>query len=114
MGDAKMNKPWLVGAALLLASPALAQQSPMPADIAAKLIELGRVIDPPKTGALYIPLHEKEPYSGVKIERDVKYGPAERNLLDVFMPATNAAARPVLIFVHGGAFVRGDKRGVGS
>ena len=90
-------KFWVAAAAVVFASPALAQQSPMPADIAAKLLEIGRVIDPPKTIELYAPLHQKEPYSGVKIERDVKYGPAERNLLDVFMPETNAAARPVLI-----------------
>ncbi len=104
------EKAWLVAAAMRVAGPAFAQQSPMPADIAAKLLELGRVIDPPKTSALYIPLHEKEPYAGVKIERDVKYGAAERNLLDVFMPEANSAARPVLIFVHGGGFVAGNKR----
>ena len=79
--------------AALLASPAWAQQSPMPEDLAWKLLELGRVIDPPKTAALYAPMQEKEPYSGVKIERDVKYGPAERNLLDVFMPETKTWPR---------------------
>ena len=57
---------------------------------------------------------EKEPYPGVKIERDVKYGAADRNLLDVFTPATDSSVRPVLIFVHGGAFVGGNKRGPGS
>ena len=54
----------------------------MPAKIAAKLLEMGRVIDPPKTVALYAPLQQKEPYQSVKIERDVKYGAADRNLLD--------------------------------
>lgn len=103
-------KSSLVVAAVLLATSASAQQSPMPEDIAWKLIELGRVIDPPKTAALYGPLQEKEPYSGVKVERDVKYGPAERNLLDVFMPETNTGARPVLIHVHGGGFVSGNRR----
>ena len=83
----------------------------MPEEIAWKLLELGRVIDPPKTAALYAPLQEKEPYQGVKIERDVKYGPADRNLLDVFMPEPALSSpRPVLIFVHGGAFVGGNKR----
>jgi triacylglycerol lipase len=47
----------------------------MPEDIAWKLLELGHVIDPPKTVELYAPLQEKEPYQGVKVERDVKYGP---------------------------------------
>ena len=81
----------------------------MPPEIAGKLLDLGRIIDPPNTGQLYAPLQEKEPYPGVRIERDIKYGPAERNRLDVFMPQTPSTGRPVLIFVHGGGFVRGDK-----
>ena len=103
-------KSWLTIIAALLTSTASAQQTPMSEDLAWKLLELGRVIDPPKTAALYAPMQEKEPYSAVKIERDVKYGPAERHLLDVFAPETNSAARPVLIYVHGGAFVGGNKR----
>jgi triacylglycerol lipase len=83
----------------------------MPGDIARKLIELGQVIDPPGTSPLYAPLQEKEPYQGVKIERDVRYGAADRNLLDVFMPDTASSTRPVLIFVHGGGFTAGNKRG---
>src|SRR5215469_675055 len=102
----------LAAALILMATGAIAQQSPMPDEIAWKLVEIGRAIDPPKTAALYAPLQEKEPYQGVKVERDVKYGPAERNLLDVFTPEAASPARPVLIFVHGGGFVRGDKRGV--
>ena len=74
----------------------------------------GRVIDVPKTAALYAPLQQKEPYQGVKVERDVKYGPADRNLLDVFTPETSSSARPVLIFIHGGGFVAGNKRNPGS
>lgn len=100
--------------AAFLATGAWAQQPPMPEDLAWKLLELGRVIDPPKTAALYAPLQEKEPYANVKVERDVKYGPADRHLLDVFVPDTSATARPVLIFVHGGAFVGGNKRNPGS
>jgi triacylglycerol lipase len=95
----------------MFVSAAWAEESPMPGDIARKLLELGRVIDPPKTAPLYAPLQEKEPYQGVKIERDVKYGPADRNLLDVFIPNTASSARPVLIYVHGGGFVAGNKRG---
>ena len=98
----------------MIAGAAWAQESPMPEEIAWKLQEIGRVIDPPKTAALYAPLQQKEPYQGVKTERDVKYGPADRNLLDVFMPETNSSPRPVLIFVHGGGFVAGNKRDAGS
>ena len=103
-------KLWLVIIAALFSTTVTAQQSPMPDDLAWKLIEIGRVVDLPKTAELYAPLQEKEPYSGVRIERDVKYGPAERNLLDVFMPETNSGARPVLIYVHGGGFVAGNRR----
>jgi acetyl esterase/lipase len=107
-------KSWLVIAATLLTGPASAQQVPMSEDLAWKLLELGRVIDPQKTAALYAPMQEKEPYSGVKVERDVKYGSADRHLLDVFMPEANSAARPVLIYIHGGGFVAGNKRNPGS
>ncbi|UFX48413.1 alpha/beta hydrolase [Bradyrhizobium sp. 41S5] len=104
-----------VAAALMLSGPALAQQGPMPEDLAWKLLELGRVIDPPKTAALYAPLQQKEPYQGVKVERDVKYGPADRHLLDIFTPdLASAAARPVLIYIHGGGFIAGSKRNPGS
>jgi acetyl esterase/lipase len=96
------------------AGAACAQQTPMPEDIAWKLLEIGRVIDVPKTAALYAPLQQKEPYAGVKVERDVKYGPADRNLLDVVTPETGSSARPVLIFIHGGGFVAGNKRNPGS
>jgi len=99
-----------LAAASLGLTVASAQQSPMPDDIAWKLIELGRVVDTPKTAAIYAPLQQKEPYAGVNVQRDVRYGPAERNLLDIFTPEGGAAPRPVLIFVHGGAFIGGNKR----
>jgi acetyl esterase/lipase len=104
----KSSRSALTVLAAMVASTAWAQQ--MPEDLAWKLLELGRVIDPPKTVELYAPLQEKEPYQGVKVDRDVKYGPADRNLLDIFAPENVTSARPVLIFVHGGAFVGGNKR----
>ncbi len=96
--------------AALAAMSAWAAESSMPPEITKKLAELGRVIDPPATRKLYAPLQPTEPYFGVRIERDLKYGPAERNLLDVFMPQNVTSGRPVLVFVHGGAFIGGNKR----
>ena len=89
--------------------------SQVPDTIEAQLLQMGRVVDPPHTGALYAPLQQHEPYPGVRVTRDVRYGPDARNLLDVFTPEAGGARRPVLVFVHGGAFVRGDRRsGPGS
>jgi acetyl esterase/lipase len=106
-----LRKSALAVLAAMFASTAWAEGSPMPEEIAWKLQELGQVIDLPKTAALYEPLQDREPYRGVKTERDVKYGAADRNLLDVFMPETASSPRPVLIYVHGGGFTRGNKRG---
>jgi len=100
----------LAAAATILANAASAQQAPMSEDLVWKLLEIGRVVDPAKTAALFAPLQEKEPYQGVKVEREIKYGPADRHLLDVFAPEAASSPRPVLIFIHGGAFVGGNKR----
>ncbi len=105
------NACLLAGALLALAAPQAFGQ--VPADVAEKLRELGRGILVPQTLALYAPFHtEKEPYAGVKIVRDAKYGADERQALDVFVPENmSGGPRPVLIFVHGGAFVAGNKKG---
>ena len=103
-------KSALAVVAAMLVSAAWAQQSPMSEDIAWRLVEIGPVVDFPNTAEIYAPMQEKEPYQGVKVERDVKYGTADRNLLDVFRLETASPPRPVLIFVHGGAFVSGDRR----
>lgn len=86
----------------------------MSPEIAAQLAAIGRVIDPAKTGAVYAALHDKEPYPGVTVTRDVKYGPADRNILDVFTAEGATGTRPVLIFVHGGGFTGGNKYTAGS
>ena len=101
----------LAGFGALIATQAMAQ---VPPDLAEKIASIGRVSDPARTGALYAPLHQKEPYSGVKVSRDVKYGPHERNTLDLFVPEGAGAGRPIFMFVHGGGFVRGNKRPPGS
>jgi acetyl esterase/lipase len=63
---------------------------------------------------LLAPLHGHEPYEGVSISRDVTYGSDERHRLDIYAPSQPASGRPVLMpvlmFVHGGGFLRGDKK----
>jgi triacylglycerol lipase len=92
---------------LLLCAPASAQT--MPPDLVEKIAAIGRVTAPPPTYALYAPLHQMAPFKGITITRDAKYGPHERNRLDVFTLDGAPGPRPVIIFVHGGGFVRGDK-----
>ncbi len=86
----------------------------MSPEIAEQIAAIGRVIDPVKTGAIYAPLHDREPFAGVKISRDIRYGPADRNLLDIFTAQGASGTRPVMIFVHGGGFVGGNKSTPGS
>ncbi|MFO1301155.1 MAG: alpha/beta hydrolase [Burkholderiaceae bacterium] len=44
----------------------------------------------------------------MKVRRDLSYGPHPRQVADVFEPGV--ADAPIVVFVHGGAFVRGSKR----
>ena len=110
------NRPFRFGFAALLGAGIAgglmtpnAARAQMPPDLVAKIAAMGRVVDPENTGKLYAPLQEKEPYAGVKLTRDVKYGSDARNVVDVFVPETGTAGRPVLMFVHGGGVVRGTK-----
>jgi acetyl esterase/lipase len=86
-------------------------------EMAARIRALGDQIVPAAiegTAKLYGPYHEREPFQGVKVTRDHAYGADARHLLDVFEPETSGSARPVLLFVHGGGFVAGDKHRPGS
>ena len=57
----------------------------------------------------YAPVLRQAPLDGLVIERDVAYGKHPRQCLDVIR-AIGVRHAPVVVFVHGGAFVRGDKR----
>ncbi|WP_129790469.1 alpha/beta hydrolase [Sphingosinicella sp. CPCC 101087] len=59
------------------------------------------------THALFAPLVDRQDES--RVVRDLAYGDHERHRLDLFRPTGDAAGAPVLVFVHGGGFVRGDK-----
>ena len=67
------------------------------------------------TQSLFAPLHAGAPPPGVKLQRDLAYGSDPRHRLDVFAPAeATATSRPLLVYVHGGGFVRGDKHVQGT
>jgi triacylglycerol lipase len=91
--------------------------SPDTIEMAARIRALGDQIVPASiegTAKLYGPHHEREPYQGVTVTRDQAYGADARHLLDVFEPPSAGAARPVLLFVHGGGFIAGDKHRPGT
>jgi acetyl esterase/lipase len=44
---------------------------------------------------------------------DVSYGPHEKNKLDLWLAKSGKPA-PLVVFIHGGGFVGGDKRGVNA
>jgi triacylglycerol lipase len=71
----------------------------------------GAVLDVPFTLSLYQPLLQQQRRDGVTVERDLAYGEDPRHRLDVYRPSAPATAPlPLLVFMHGGGFLRGDKR----
>lgn len=51
--------------------------------------------------------------AAVHVQRDIAYGPHDRHRLDIFTSG-EGGDRPVLVYVHGGGFVAGDKRMPGT
>jgi triacylglycerol lipase len=86
------------------------------AQLARAIAALGSDLRPDVFAAceqLYAPLHATAIPAEISVVRDAVYGGGERNRLDIFAPA-GAVDRPVLLFVHGGGFVMGDKNLPGS
>ena len=68
------------------------------------------IISPKEWRQLYEPLPSAVPEATVI--RDIRYGPAQRNLLDIYVPMEHIqyeSTRAVLLFMHGGGFFSGDK-----
>lgn len=61
--------------------------------------------------ALFTPL--QPPVDEAIVQRDLSYGPDARHRLDQF-GAGGDARRPVLVFLHGGGFIGGDKGAPGA
>jgi acetyl esterase/lipase len=83
----------------------------MTPDLRAKLEALGRDLSPAMLGGttqLFAGMAQGSDPE-VEVTRDLAYGEHERHRLDLFRKAGTEAA-PVLVFVHGGGFVMGDKR----
>jgi triacylglycerol lipase len=86
-------------------------QAQVPSDIEAGLRKIGQIVDPGCTAKLYRPLMPDNDinssatplYPGIAIARDVSFGPNPKDLVDIFSPEKGGGARPVLMYVPGGA-----------
>lgn len=78
-----------------------------------KIKELGKVLDLEIIGTtigLYAPLLAKSKRNNVKVTRNISYGPHECQKLDIYQPEQEMGqSMPILVFVHGGGFVMGNK-----
>ena len=98
----------------MLAGHAAAQVSLMPQAVQERLQEVGPgwgkniTANIAKTLEVYAPILAAAPADGVKITKDVAYGPDARHRIDVFQPEGKTGV-PVVVFLHGGAYVRGDR-----
>jgi acetyl esterase len=113
-GEIAMRRFGLVLAALLVAmwcNPAPAQDQPrLDPEIAAKLRAIGQAVKVPEAAAIYAPLQATANKNGVKLTADIAYDRGPLQKLDVYEPSPRpATAMPVLIYIHGGGFTRGDK-----
>ena len=93
----------------------------LPPDVIAQLTGMDPAITPELVAtswALLKPFHDKVGYTAPKIDRDLAYGDHERHRLDVYAGGDQGNAgghgAPVLVFVHGGGFVGGDKHVPGT
>lgn len=110
-----MNSKGLLMAGIVSALAAGAALAQPPPDVAARIAAIGRKVDPAATAVIYAPLQKTMPQPGIKAERDIAYGSGPKETLDLFTPdAKPSKARPILVFVHGGGFVGGDKHVPGS
>jgi len=103
-------------AGLVLASPATAQIAKAPAEVQQKIAEMGAKLDADlvkTTMGLYVPLvRAAPPLDHVKVATDIAYGDDPLEKLDIFQPE-NQQKMAIVVFVHGGGYVRGDKSGNG-
>lgn len=65
------------------------------------------------TRELYAPIALRPEHVQAIVTRDIQYGPDARQRLDIFASGPSRGL-PVVVFVHGGGFIMGDKGGAGE
>ena len=99
------------GAIAVLGMLALPMQAQVPADIEVGLRKIGQIVDPGCTAKLYRPLMPMNDvnskvtpvYPGIKVMRDVSFGPHKKDVVDIFTAEKGGANRTVLLYIPGGA-----------
>ena len=93
----------------------------LPPEVIAQLTGMDPEITPElvaNSWALLKPFHDKVGYNAPKVDRDIAYGNHPRHRLDVHTSGSESSTAnhgaPVLVFVHGGGFVGGDKHVPGA
>jgi dienelactone hydrolase len=110
-----MKRALLALALPLLALPMLAKAD-LPSDVAAAVRAMGAVNDAGATANVVRPMHAlRAPPGNVIARRDISFGDHPLQRLDVFTSSPDTGVgKPILIFVHGGGFTRGDKHRPGD
>src|SRR5690348_5640691 len=103
----------ILGGGTLIPSAA-AQVALMPQEVQQRLQQVGPGWGKDITGNIaktlevYEPILAAAPKSGVKVTKDVAYGPDARHRIDIFQDEGKTGV-PVVVYLHGGAYVRGDR-----
>ncbi len=106
-------------AAMLMAAPATAQVDRLPPYLWETLAQIGPVFQRdiathiPATSAAFQSILKSAPKDGVSVAAGQRYGPDPKQVLDVYRPTPRQGA-PILIYVHGRAYVTGDKNAFGE
>jgi acetyl esterase len=106
----------LAACTLLCGGAANADITRLPPDVATAIAAMGPNLTRDvgvKTNALMGPLAPTTPPPSVTIAKDVAYGDDPLQKMDIYTPA-NARGRPIVVFFHGGGFVREDKGSYGN
>jgi acetyl esterase len=95
------------------ANTALAQQNDLLREARAGVAALGKQWNGDvnvATQALYTPIHRNVDAEGLDLHADIRYGPHELQTFDLWVSEYGfREGGPVLIYLHGGGLVRGDK-----
>ena len=102
---------FIFASAAILAVLPVPMRAQVPAEIEAGLVKIGQIVDPGCTAMLYRPLMPKNdinsqmsaPYPGIKVDRDVSFGPHKKDVVDIFTAEKGGGNRTVLLYIPGGA-----------